>query len=334
MVRIARWCLGGASAQEYEEVTELSGTLIIAEHVQGRLSATTAELVTAARELSFPVEVVVIGGNAAALAGEVALSGVSKVLLVETAPAEFDGDYYRNALEFLIAQRSPEVVLLGFTINAMSYGPPVAAKLGLGFASDVFAMKRSDGELTVTRSYYAGKVDAELTLGPSPAIVMLRPTAWVPVLESAEVPVETVEIPAVSSHTRHRGFVELPRAEIDITKAEFLLSIGRGVGERENVALFEELASKMSATLCGSRPLVDAGWLSSARQVGQSGNTVSPKVYLAFGISGAVQHLVGMKSSGTIIAVNTDPEAAIFSVAHYGAVLDMFDVVEELEKLY
>ena len=121
---------------------------------------------------------------------------------------------------------------------------------------------------------------------------------------------------------------------MDITQADFLLSIGRGIGDKENVEMFKELAEKMGATLSVSRPLVDAGWMPASRQVGQSGKTVKPKVYLAFGISGAVQHLAGMKTAGTIIAVNTDPEAAIFNVAQYGAKADLFDVAEELEKLF
>jgi electron transfer flavoprotein alpha subunit len=121
---------------------------------------------------------------------------------------------------------------------------------------------------------------------------------------------------------------------VDITTADFLLSIGRGVGDKENLPQFEDLAGKMGAILSVSRPLVDQGWMPNSRQVGQSGKTVKPKIYLALGISGAVQHLAGMKTSGTIIAVNTDPEAAIFNVAHYGAVADLFEVAEELEKLY
>ncbi len=128
-------------------------------------------------------------------------------------------------------------------------------------------------------------------------------------------------------------FREAAVGDVDITTAEFLLSIGRGIGEQDAIPQFERLADKLGAVLSVSRPLVDAGWMPNARQVGQSGKTVKPKVYLALGISGAVQHLAGMKTSGTIIAVNTDPEAAIFNVAHYGAVADLFDVADELEKL-
>jgi electron transfer flavoprotein alpha subunit len=163
---------------------------------------------------------------------------------------------------------------------------------------------------------------------------MLRPTAWAPAEGSSSPAVSEISVSVSGSRARHKDFVEVATADVDITTADFLLSIGRGVGEKENVPQFEELADKMGATLSVSRPLVDQGWMPNSRQVGQSGKTVKPKVYLALGISGAVQHLAGMKSSGTIIAVNSDPEAAIFNVAHYGAVADLFEVAEELEKLF
>src|SRR6185503_12245042 len=132
--------------------------------------------------------------------------------------------------------------------------------------------------------------------------------------------------------SEHLGFREVEAGDVDITKAEFLLSIGRGIEDKDAIPQFEELADKLGATLSVSRPLVDAGWMSNARQVGQSGKTVKPKVYLALGISGAVQHLAGMQKADTIIAVNSDPEAPIFSVAHYGAVADLFDVADQLEQ--
>ena len=133
---------------------------------------------------------------------------------------------------------------------------------------------------------------------------------------------------------RHISYAEPPAGDVDITQAEFLVSIGRGVEEQSNIAQFEELAEAIGATLSCSRPLVDGGWMPESRQVGQSGRTVTPKVYLAFGISGAVQHLAGMKSAATIIAINTDPEAAIFCVAHFGAVCDLFDVADELKEAW
>jgi electron transfer flavoprotein alpha subunit len=137
---------------------------------------------------------------------------------------------------------------------------------------------------------------------------------------------------SAAARSEHLGYREVEAGDVDITKADFLLSIGRGVEEQDNIERFEELADKLGATLSVSRPLVDAGWMPGARQVGQSGKTVKPRVYLALGISGAVQHLAGMRTAETIIAVNTDPEAPIFSVAHYGAVVDMFELADELEQ--
>jgi electron transfer flavoprotein alpha subunit len=163
-------------------------------------------------------------------------------------------------------------------------------------------------------------------------MLLLRPTTW-PAAEGTSQPtVSEMAVPAAPSRSRHLAYEAAPTVEVDITTAEFLVSIGRGIGERDNIEIFEKLAEKLGATLSASRPLVDAGWLPAWRQVGQSGRTVKPRVYLAFGISGAVQHLAGMKQAGTIIAVNTDPDAAIFSVAHYGAVADLFDVADELDR--
>jgi electron transfer flavoprotein alpha subunit len=140
--------------------------------------------------------------------------------------------------------------------------------------------------------------------------------------------------PAGEPRAEHLGFREVEAGDVDITTADFLLSVGRGIEDKDALPQFEELADKMGATLSVSRPLVDAGWVSNARQVGQSGKTVKPKLYLALGISGAVQHLAGMQNAETIIAVNTDPEAPIFRVAHYGAVADLFDVADELAEQF
>ena len=164
-------------------------------------------------------------------------------------------------------------------------------------------------------------------------MLLLRPTVWPPAEGGGSPRISELRVTFPPSRARHKEFVEQPRADVDIGEADFLLAIGRGIGDKENIPTFEQLAEKMGATLAVSRPLVDAGWMPNSRQVGQSGKTVKPKVYLAMGISGAVQHLAGMKTSGTIIAVNTDPEAAIYSTAHYGAVADLFEVAEELGKL-
>jgi electron transfer flavoprotein alpha subunit len=308
--------------------------LVIAEHLRGEVRPMTLELVSAAKELEGPVAVALIAAEPDALVESVGVEGVDELIKVAVGPDEFENDVYQQALEVLIEERQPDVVLLGFTINSMGYGPAVAAKLGLGFASDVFAV-RNEGGLVATRAFYGSKVHAEVEFpGHDRVLLLLRPTAWPPAEGAGSPTVSEVSVPAPESRARHKDFVDVATGDVDITTADFLLSIGRGVAEKENVPQFEELADKMGATLSVSRPLVDQGWMPNSRQVGQSGKTVKPKVYLALGISGAVQHLAGMKTSGTIIAVNSDPEAAIFNVAHFGAVADLFEVAEELEKLY
>jgi electron transfer flavoprotein alpha subunit len=306
--------------------------LVVAEQLQGCVRDVTYELISAARELGGPVAVAVIGDDPASL--DVRREGVDEIVHVRVEQAEFENDVYGAALESLLAERQPDVVLLGFTVNGMGFAGAVAAKLGLGFASDVFALARDGDALVATRAFHGAKVHAELEFPTGrPVLLLLRPTVWPPAPPGGSPTVTEHALASVASRARHLEFREAEKGDVDITTADFLLSIGRGIGEQENIAQFEELAEKLGATLAVSRPIVDAGWMPSGRQVGQSGKTVKPKVYLAFGISGAVQHLAGMKTSETIIAVNTDPEAAIFDVAHYGAVADLFDVAEELAKL-
>ena len=312
----------------------MTGTLVIAEHLRGQLRDVTRELVTAARELGGPVAVAVIARDPSALAGQANVAGVDEIVTVSVDAEEFSADAYADAVAELVRARQPSVVLTGFTVNGMGYAPAVAARLDLGFASDVIAVDSDGGSVVAERDFYGAKVRGELEFsGKETVLLMLRPTTW-PLAEGAGSATVSELAVSTASRSRHLEYVEAAAGDVDITKADFLLSIGRGIGDKENIPLFEGLAGKMGATLGVSRPLVDAGWMPASRQVGQSGKTVKPKVYVAFGISGAVQHLAGMKTSGTIIAVNTDPEAAIFNVAHYGAVCDVFEVAEELEKLY
>ena len=309
--------------------------LIIAEHIGGEIRDVTLELVSAARELGGPVTVAVIAADPSGLADQVNREGVDEIVTVAAGDAEFENDVYQAAVEALVQDRRPRVTLMGFTVNSMGYGPALAAKLGLGFATDVFSVRDDGGALVAQRAFYGGKVHAELEFpGHDSVLLLLRPATWPPAEGQGSAQITSFPIAVQGSRARHRSFEEAPVTDIDITTADFLLSIGRGIGEKDNIPQFEELAEKLGATLSVSRPIVDAGWMPSARQVGQSGKTVKPKLYLAFGISGAVQHLAGMKTSGTIIAINTDPEASIFNVAHYGATCDLFDVAEELEKLF
>jgi len=309
--------------------------LVVAEHVRGELRPVTLELISAAKSLGGPVEVAVIAKEPSAFTDAVNVEGVDEILAVSVDQDEFENDVHQSVVEQLISERSPRVVLLGFTVNAMGYGPALAARLGTGFASDVIAVREEGGELVAERSFYGAKVNGEVDFpGHDRVVLLLRPTTWPPAEGAGSATVTAASVAARASRARHQGWVEVQAGDVDITTADFLLSVGRGIGDKENLEQFQELADAMGATLSSSRPLVDAGWMPTARQVGQSGKTVKPKVYLALGISGAVQHLAGMKTSGTIIAVNTDPEAAIFNVAHYGAVADLFEVAEELEKLY
>jgi electron transfer flavoprotein alpha subunit len=244
-----------------------------------------------------------------------------------------NGEAHRAVVAALVRERRPAVVLAGFTVGAMSWAPAVAASAGLGFASDIVAARVEDGAVIATREFYGAKVQGELTFdGADTVVLLVRATAWAPAGPGA-APRVTQGTPALGAEgrERHVEYRQPPAGDVDISDADVILAIGRGVGEQDNVAQFADLAERLGATLAASRPLIDAGWLPAARQVGQSGKTVKPKVYVALGISGAVQHLAGMKGATTIVAVNTDPEAAIFQNAHYGAVVDMFDVMDELD---
>lgn len=309
--------------------------LVVAEHVRGQLRDVTPELITAAAEIGGPTAVAVIAKDPSRLTDQVNRESVDEVVQVAVESEEFENDVYQAALEALVEERRPKAVLLGFTVNSMGFAPAAAAKLGTGFASDVFSIRTDGDGLVAERSFYGAKVNAEVDFpGKESVILLVRPTAFQPAEGTGSANVVEFAAPAAASRARHVEFIEVATGDVDITTADFLLSVGRGIGEKENLSMFEELADAIGATLSVSRPIVDAGWVSNARQVGQSGKTVKPKVYLALGISGAVQHLAGMKTSGTIIAVNSDPEAPIFNVAHYGAVADLFEVAEELEKQF
>jgi electron transfer flavoprotein alpha subunit len=315
----------------------MSGILVVAETRRDELRGVTLELIGAALELKDAaggrVAVAIVDADPSAFTGALAVSGVDEILTVTTPTPSFEAHVAQQVLEALVEAEQPDVVLLGHTIDSMGFGPAVAARKGLGFASDVTAVSWDAGPVAI-RGAYGGKLVAELDFpGRERTLLMLRAGAFEPAeADGATVGMRTVDVAFDAAPTEHLDYREAATGDVDITKAEFLVSIGRGIEDQDNVAQFEDLADKLGATLSVSRPLVDAGWVSNARQVGQSGKTVQPKVYLALGISGAVQHLAGMQKADTIIAVNTDPEAPIFSVAHYGAVADLFDVAEALEQ--
>jgi electron transfer flavoprotein alpha subunit len=314
------------------------GVLIVAETRQGELREVSLELIRAAREAADGaggrVAVAVIDRAPERFASALAADGVDEVLMVRSPCEHFEAHVWQRALEGLIEQERPALVLAGHTIDSLGFVPAVAARLGLGFASDVAAVWWAEGP-RARRGAYGDKLWAELEFpGKDSTVVTVRPGIFEAAPGgSGQAPARAVELDLQGvARTEHVEFRDVAAGEVDITKAEFLLSVGRGIEDKENLERFEALAERFGATLSVSRPLVDAGWVSNARQVGQSGKTVKPKVYLALGISGAVQHLAGMRSADTIIAVNTDPEAPIFGVAHYGAVADLFDVADELER--
>jgi electron transfer flavoprotein alpha subunit len=319
----------------------VSGVIVVGESRRGELRPVTLELIGAARALSEqgagPVSVVLIGQHAETHVAAVSLAGVQDVLVVPTPQPQFEAHVTQAALEALIEQRKPAIVLAGHTIDSLGFAPAVAARGAHGFASNVTALSWGSQGAGAQRGAYGEKLVAELDFpGKQTVLLLIRAGAFEPAEGATGEPrVERAELElGAAARTEHLELRDPPAGDVDITKADFLLSIGRGVEDEDAIAELEQLATQMGATLSASRPLVDAGWISSARQVGQSGRTVAPKVYLALGISGAVQHLAGIAKAQTIIAVNSDPEAPIFGVAQYGAVADLFEVAAELERQF
>jgi electron transfer flavoprotein alpha subunit len=316
----------------------MAGVLVIAEARRGRLRDVSFELIGAAvglkETIGGNVSVAIIDAGAASQAAALGADGVDEVLTVNSPVAQFEAHVAGCALRELIERERPQLVLAAHSIDALGYAPAVAAAMALGFATDVVSVSWDAGPVA-TRGAYGGKLVDELDFpGKECTLLLVRGGAFSPAEPgTGQTPVREIAIELSGvARTEHVGYLEAETGDVDITKADFLLSVGRGIEEKDNVARFEELADRFGATLSVSRPLVDAGWMPSDRQVGQSGQTVKPRVYLAMGISGAVQHLAGMRTADTIIAVNTDPEAPIFGVAHYGAVVDMFELADELDR--
>jgi electron transfer flavoprotein alpha subunit len=318
----------------------MSGILVVAEARRGALRDVSWELISAARSVKEaaggPLTVALAASQPQPLASELARDGVDEVVTVTTPTEHFEPHVAEQALHALIAELRPALVLLAHSIDSMGFGPAVAARGGLGFATDVMQVGWSGGPVA-RRGAYGDKLVADLEFpGRETTLLMVRPGAY-EIAEASGSPAVRELAVAFSAdvvRTEHLGFREAAVGDVDITKADFLLSVGRGVEDKDSLPQLEQLAERMGATLSVSRPLVDAGWMTNARQVGQSGKTVKPKVYLAMGISGAVQHLAGMSKAETIIAVNSDPEAPIFGVAHFGAVADLFEVADELERQF
>jgi electron transfer flavoprotein alpha subunit len=336
----------------------MSGVLVCAELRGAELRPVSFELVAAGRSLSEqgagPLAVALIGPEAGIRAHveQLRRAGVEQIVLVPTALERFEAHVAQAALEALIEQRRPSVVLGAHTVDSLSFAPALAARAGHGFASDVLAAAWRDGGLRAERGAFSERLIAELDFpGKATVVLLLRPGAFVSAGDgdgesvdataraerhdrlNDDARVTRVELDLAGAARSER--VELrdaPVGDVDIAEADFLLAIGRGVGSAERMPRIERLAELIGATLAVSGPIVEAGWGARARKVGQSGKTVAPRVYLALGISGAAQHLAGMSRSRTIVAVNSDPGARIFDVAHHGAVADLFEIADALER--
>ncbi|QKG92141.1 electron transfer flavoprotein subunit alpha/FixB family protein [Halorubrum salinarum] len=310
----------------------MMSVLVAAEHRRGALRDVTYEAITAGRELAdargADLHVAVIGGDVDGFAEELDREGVDAIHAVDDGE-EFDHNAYQAAVSTLADRLDAGAVVLPNSVNGLDYAPALAEDLGAPVVTDAVGIDYDDG-LTVTREMYGSKVETTVDVAGDRFVITVRGGEWAPAEGVGDATVETAEVDIPESGARVTGFEEVGGGDVDIADADVLVSVGRGIEEEENLELVEELADALGATLSASRPIVDNGWLPKNRQVGQSGKVVTPDVYIAVGISGAVQHVAGMKGSDTIVAINTDPNAPIFDIADYGIVGDLFDVVPEL----
>ena len=319
----------------------MGNVLVLAEHRQGELRDVSFEMLAVApaiaKDMGGEAVVLLVGSGMDDLAKKMAGYGV-KVLVVDDPNFEnFNAEKYQKVLSALIDDLKPAVLMTGHTAQGVDFMPALAVEKNLPLAADTIGLAYEDGTLKATRSMYSGKVNAVMAFKPAETyLVTFREGAVEAPEAAAEGSVEKLDNP-FTDDVPYRKFVEYVEAEVgdvDITQSDILVAIGRGLKEDKNLPVVEELAAAIKADLAGSRAATDAGWIPHDRQVGTSGKAVKPKLYIAMGISGAFQHLAGMKGAKTIVAINKDPEAPIFSVADYAIVDDLFKVVPKLtEKL-
>jgi electron transfer flavoprotein alpha subunit len=287
-------------------------------------------------ELGLPVFAAVLGAAVAGAAVE-ALEGykLDRVHVLEhELLKDYTPDGYSIALQQLIARHGPKFVIFPHTYQVRDFAPKLATALGRVLVSDVVSHRAENGNLVLVRQLFQGKINADVGFeGDAPYFLSIQAGAFrADKLEAGTAPVEkmTPVLAAVQIRTKPLELFRESARAVDLSAAEIIVSVGRGIREAENIPLVQKLADALGAELAASRPICDNGWLPMERQVGSSGQTVAPKMYVAVGISGAIQHLVGMKGAKTIVAINKDPEAPIFEVADYGIVGDLFQVVPAL----
>jgi electron transfer flavoprotein alpha subunit len=313
--------------------------IVLAEHRRGELRDVTWEMLSKGRQIaesiSAEIGVALLGKGVGQLA-EALKPKVHRVFLVEDDRLEaYNSETYEKVLTQLMTERKPFLTLIGHTAMGMDFAPSLAAHLKMPLATDCIGIEAVGETFSLTRQLYGGKINATVSfLKKGPYMVTVRAGAF-PSIDKGALPGELVSMPSPLTDEglarRFLQYVEAAVGEVDITQADILVSIGRGIKEADNIPLVKEFADAIGGTLSCSRPVVDKKWLPKDRQVGTSGKTVKPKVYIAIGISGAFQHVAGMKGAGTVIAINKDPKAPIFSVATYGIVADLFKIVPVLK---
>jgi electron transfer flavoprotein alpha subunit len=313
--------------------------LVVAEARDGRLNRASWEAIAAGQQLGSggAVTVAVAGGDVAAVASELAAAAVAEVIAV-THPrlASYTADGWVQAHRAVIADVKPEWVVLPHTYQTRDFAPALAASLDRALVTDCTAIKQADGQVTFSRPMYQGKLAADVRpLGEAPWLVSMQIGAFradAAARGAAPAPVRTLAVdldPGAIRQVPEAPFQEARQA-VDLSQAERIVAVGRGIKGPEHLPLAEALASALGAELAASRPICDSGWLPMERQIGSSGQTVAPKLYVAVGISGAIQHVVGMKGARTIVAVNKDADAPIFEVADYGYTGDLFEFLPAL----
>jgi electron transfer flavoprotein alpha subunit len=321
--------------------------LVVVEQREGKLNRVSWETITAGQAIAaatgWILEAAVVGASAASVAAEVAAKKVVKVYAIESPKLEpYTPDAFAAALKQVLAAKQPKLVLMPHTYQVRDFVPKLATAMGRTVISDCVGFKHENGKLVFTRQMFQGKLAADVSfVGDAPWFVTFQNGSFRgDKAESGDsaAPVESVRVDMAEGVIRNKPqevFKEAKQA-VDLTQAEIIVSVGRGIKEQKNIEIAKQLAEALGGDLAASRPICDSGWLPMDRQIGSSGQTVAPKLYLALGISGAIQHIVGMKGSRTIIAVNKDAEAPIFEIADYAIVGNLFDIVppliEEVKK--
>jgi electron transfer flavoprotein alpha subunit len=317
--------------------------LIFTEHRDGKINKTTWEAITAGQKLAAQlgrgVTAVIVGKGVGELAAELASKKLDRVLVVEDEKlSEYTPDGYTAALAEVVRQTNPFAVLMSHTYLVRDFAPKLATVLGKPFVSDCVGYRIEAGHLIFVRQVFQGKINADVKLDDEPPhFVSFQAGAFrgdeaADNPSPAEIKPVAVDLSRTAIRTEPLELFREAKQTVDLGSADRIVAVGRGIKSQENVELARTLAAALNAELAASRPICDSGWLPMDRQIGSSGQTVTPKLYVAVGISGAIQHVVGMKGASTIVAINKDPEAPIFDIADYGIVGDLFEIVPALVK--